>query len=271
MRILMLTNAMESGGAETHIVSLARSLVRRGHAVTVASAGGAMVKLLRAAGVSHIRLPLDRRGLFSLFAARRGLSRLLRRGAWDVVHAHARLPAFLAAPLCARRGLCLVSTVHAKFPVGWVSRRYTRFGQAAIAVCEELRGHACAHFSLDASDVTVIPNGVDTSHFTPPRARREGGAHVVFMSRLDGDCSLGARLLCRVAPRLTSRFPRLHVTVVGGGDAYGAVKKEAERAISRGASIVLCGRVDDPVSLLRECDVFVGVSRGAMEAMACGA
>ena len=41
MKILMVTMAMDIGGAETHILELSRKLQKRGVDVTVASNGGA--------------------------------------------------------------------------------------------------------------------------------------------------------------------------------------------------------------------------------------
>lgn len=272
MRILMLTNAMDAGGVETHILALAEALCRRGHFVTVASAGGAMVDALRAVGATHVRIPFHRRSPLSLGLARRRLFRLLQAEPWDIVHAHARLPALLAASMTAKMGLCFVTTIHAKFSAGLLARRFSRWGRASVAVCEELRAHLCRNFSVDVSDVCVIPNGIDTAHFSPPPTRSAAGCHVLCMSRLDLDCAQAALTLFRILPQLASRFPDLRVTVVGGGRAYHTVEREARRVqAASGATVRMVGRVDDPAPLLRECDVFVGVSRGAMEAMACGA
>ena len=55
MKILMLTDKMEAGGAETHIETLALALTARGHDVTVLSAGGRIADRLEAAGVKQIR------------------------------------------------------------------------------------------------------------------------------------------------------------------------------------------------------------------------
>ena len=50
-RILFAAMTMRTGGAETHILTLASELVRRGHSVTVASDGGELEDELRSAGV----------------------------------------------------------------------------------------------------------------------------------------------------------------------------------------------------------------------------
>lgn len=270
MRILMLTNAMEAGGAETHILSLCESLIRLGHTVTVCSDGGRMVSALCTIGARHVTLPLNAHDPLSLLRARRGLKCLLRADAWDVVHTHARLPARLALPICVRRGICAVSSVHAKFSCGRLARKHSLWGSATVAVSEDLRDHLCDRFGVDPRDVTVIRNGINLSRFSPPSAKAPR-CHVVFMSRLDADCAETALLLCRIAPRLHRLFPDLTLTVAGGGNARTRVARVAE-SITRqyGVPIRMTGHVSDPAPLLQRCDVFVGVSRAAMEAMACG-
>ena len=51
MKILMATMKMEIGGAETHILELAKELAAQGVDVTVVSAGGVYAKELEAAPV----------------------------------------------------------------------------------------------------------------------------------------------------------------------------------------------------------------------------
>ena len=58
MNILLVTMEMNIGGAETHILELAKELKRREHKVFVASAGGKLVSELEEFGVTHIDAPL---------------------------------------------------------------------------------------------------------------------------------------------------------------------------------------------------------------------
>lgn len=50
MNILMVTMSLGIGGVETHITELTKELIRRGHRVTVASAGGVYVPEITASG-----------------------------------------------------------------------------------------------------------------------------------------------------------------------------------------------------------------------------
>ena len=66
MKILQVLPALEQGGVEWDAVELAQSLQARGVASGVASAGGAMVEKLSAAGVPHHELPLATKNPFRI-------------------------------------------------------------------------------------------------------------------------------------------------------------------------------------------------------------
>ena len=80
MNILMVTMSLGIGGVETHITELTKELIRRGHRVTVASAGGVYVPEITASGASHVTLPLAGRSPIGLAQAYFGLRRLIKSG-----------------------------------------------------------------------------------------------------------------------------------------------------------------------------------------------
>ena len=58
MKVLMVTMGMDIGGAETHILSLAEALSKRGHRVTVAAERGELCDELKKRRIRFIRMPL---------------------------------------------------------------------------------------------------------------------------------------------------------------------------------------------------------------------
>ena len=78
MKILMATMKMEIGGAETHILELAKELAAQGVDVTVVSAGGVYAKELEAAGIAHVWAPLHTRHPASVLRAAAILRRRMR-------------------------------------------------------------------------------------------------------------------------------------------------------------------------------------------------
>ena len=272
MKILILTAEMDSGGAETHICTLASELVRMGHRVFVSSSGGRMVKTLERKGIKHFKIDMNTHDPIRLLAARLALEKLIFTAHFDIIHAHARIPAYLACGIAKRAGVHFVSTVHAKFCVTPLTHALSRWGERSIAISEDLKQYLCENYGISPNGVKVIVNGVDMGHFCPAPQKHLGEMRIVFLSRLDVECAYGARLLISVAKELYGRYPDIKIIIGGDGGAFENLRCEAERINGElGACVIrLIGHVDRVQELLRSADVFVGVSRAAIEAMACG-
>ena len=269
MKILMLISALELGGAETHVATLARSLKERGHQVFVASGGGALADELAREGIKQIKLDLSSHSPIKLLFSRLKLNRLQKRYSFDLLHAHSRIAALLAHSVSKRRRIPLVTTVHAKFRTSPLLKRVSRWGTLSISVSEDLKQYLCEEYGVLSDNVYVIPNGIDTDRFSRKQEPSEKEFRIVFVSRMDKDCSLGAFWLCRIAPMLCKRIVGLRIILCGGGDELESLKKEAQRinkTIGR-ECVELAGRLDDVRSALEGAHLFVGVSRAALEAM----
>ena len=269
MKILMLISSLDCGGAETHVSTLTRSLVKNGHNVWVASKGGREADSLAREGIPQIRINLASHNPLRLLASKIKLSRLVRRNSFDVIHAHSRIAALLGSSVARKQRIAFVTTVHARFKVGFISRRLSRWGSLSIAVSEDLKQYLCEEYGVLSDNVFVIPNGIDTERFKPLADRTSRSFRIAFVSRMDKDCSQGAHWLCRIAPMLNKCIKDLDIVLCGGGNAYESVKKEAIRAnrIIGRECIRMLGRVGDTAEALRGANIFVGVSRAALEAM----
>ncbi len=278
MKVLLLTDRMDAGGAETHIAQLARGLRQSGVDVKIASGGGRLAERLEAEGIGQINLPLPTHNLFLLLGIRRRLRRLVYKEDFDILHAHARVPALLLRGCrkwktpSGKKPVSIV-TAHAHFDAHGLLPYLCHWGSFTVAVSEDLRRDLLDTYRLEAERIRVIPNGVDCALFAPPQSPHPTDAplRVLFASRLDADCSLGAHLLCRIAPALYKDFPCLRITIAGGGSELEKLRESAE-TINRalGAAVIhVMGFCEDMPPLLREQDLFVGVSRCAMEAAAC--
>ena len=280
MKILMATMSMGIGGAETHILELSRALAARGHDVTVASAGGIYAEKLRGFGVKHEKVPLASKSLSAVMRSFCLLSKLLEREKFDIVHAHARIPAFILGRLRKKYGFAFVTTVHFDFRVNTVLRRLSNWGERTLAVSDDLADSAAEKYGLAREKITVIRNGIDTERFSP-RVRGEavrssmgldGKKIIMYLGRLDGDSFLPARELIGAAEEIYRAENGARILIVGEGREKHALSAEARRINTRaGAEIVLfAGGTDTPEEYLAACDVFVGPSRSALEALSCG-
>ena len=306
MRILLVTEGMERGGAETHVSALARGLRDAGDEVEVLSAGGREAERLLREGVGQICVPFCRTpvgAVKSILAMRRALT----RGGYDVLHAHARYPAFLLRVAAFGRRTPIAVTAHARFRHGPLLRRVCFWGDFTVAVSEDIRCDLLRFCRLAQDRVLVIPNGIDVHAFSPTQTEEEsldvhrfsptqteekstdarplssfseeknaaplkGALCVGFASRMDADCSRGAELLCAIAPRLARRYPRLRITLAGGGGELWRIRDVAQRANREAGREVVraVGWVEDMAAFWRAQEVCVAVSRAAMEGAATG-
>ncbi len=279
MKILMATMKMEIGGAETHILELARELVRRGHSVTVISAGGVFVPELEASGVRHLYAPLHTRRPDCVARAYAVLRRAIRDGGYDVVHAHARIPALLCHLLCRRYRVRFVTTAHLNFHVNFMWRLLSKWGERTIAVSDDIKRYLIDDYGVCADNISVTINGIDTRAYTPDMdaqgvakelALTDGAPCVVCVSRMDTDRSAAPILLAEIAPDLCMAHPGLEIVLVGDGNDRERLMQAADAAnaqIGRRA-VILTGARTDINRLIAAGDLFVGVSRAALEAMA---
>ena len=270
MRLLMVSASMDCGGAETHIYALGEGLRKRGHQVVIASGGGRLAEEWVQFGGEHVEIPLKRspRGLCVSFFK---LWVLLGNRSFDVIHVHGRLSGLLCFLLSELRGIPMVGTVHARFRVGAL-RGICRWGNRSIAVSEDLKQYLWEEYGVPLRQIRVIYNGVDTRRFCPAATERTGGYRILFLSRLDRDCSLGAFLLCDLAEELCEKTSAPEIYIAGDGVCRGELERRAEQINQRMGRrvILLLGHVSQPEEIFRQVDVFVGVSRSALEAMACG-
>ena len=272
MNILMLTDYMDRGGAETHVFTLSNELAAKDHRVTVASEDGSLARRLRKSGVRHLRLPLGSHSPLDMLLCRAVLRSLIKEENFDVVHSHSRLASLLVSDIAKKQNVPLVCTVHAHFKITPLRRRLSRWGDSTISVSEDLKQYLVDQYAIAPENISVIPNGVDVRRFYPSE-RSDIHLRIAFLSRLDDDCSLGAILLCQIAPRLCAAYPDLDIAIGGGGSELSHIKFLACKAngiIGRKA-IKCVGNVCDVPSFMRSCDILIGVSRVAIEGGLCGA
>ncbi|MGE5672751.1 MAG: glycosyltransferase family 4 protein [Mycobacterium leprae] len=279
--ILLAAMALDLGGAETHVISLARELKRRGREVVVASAGGRLVPILAEAGIPHCHVPMDSRNPVEMFQAYFGLRRVIRQHGIGLVHAHARIPAWIASFVTKRGPIPFVTTYHGTYNAGFPWRLLTTFGQRTIAVSDDVQRHLVERLNAPAGQIRVIPNGFDTNAFRPGLdvsalltefGVDRNGPHIVHASRMDGPYAEAAVALLAAAPEILRGQPNARLWLLGDGDRGEEIRRltdEANRRIGRTAVVATGVRLDMPV-FFNLADCVVAVARTATEAMACG-
>ena len=280
-KALLATMSLGIGGAETHIVELALELKNRGIDVSVASNGGVYASALEAAGIAHHTVPLHRRRPLSMIKSYILLRGIIKRESPDIVHAHARIPGFICGLLNKKRRFGFVATAHWVFDASGILRRLTNWGSKTIAVSDDIKQYLIDNYGIPDDDIFVTINAVDTDKFSPvisPDAvmaefSLDPGRPVICnVGRLDDNAAAATRALIAIAPRLRESIAGVQLLIAGDGDIYEQLKAQAE-AVNRltgERTVILTGARTDINRILAACDLFVGSSRAALEAMAAG-
>ncbi|MGM9521137.1 MAG: polysaccharide pyruvyl transferase CsaB [Oscillospiraceae bacterium] len=278
MKILMATMGLDIGGAETHIVELAKELKRQGNDVAIASNGGVYVPEVEAAGIRHYEVPMNRRSIPLMLKSLRLMRGIIREEKPDVVHAHARIPAFLCGILKKTMHFPFVTTAHWVFDTGGALRFLTNWGDKTVSVSDDISEYLTENYGIPKKDIFVTINGIDTDKFSPEisgeKVRSEFGIDrdvpfISHVSRMDESRALAARFLIDAAPVIESRHPGTVILIAGGGDVFDELcrlSEEVNLKIGR-RCVIMAGPRTDINEIVAAGDIFVGVSRAALEAM----
>jgi len=307
--ILLALMKLDIGGAETHAVVLARHLTEMGYKVIMASNGGCFEEEIARYGVKHYRVPLHQPKISLVWQAAWAMRGIVREEKVDLIHAHARVPAFVAAVMGRPKNVRFITTAHSNFEYRFGLKYLSQWGEKTIAVSEDIKDHLIKHFRVPAENIVVIPNGIDTDVFRPlpgagqeqedqekreeraergeqekqeERRRREEQAgrkgngeketRITLVSRLDGEQLAGVAFnLITACEQIYDAWPGVRLTIVGDGSKRPGVETRAHQCNTRLGKVVvsILGARTDVNKIMAKSDLVVGVSRVALEAMAC--
>lgn len=279
--ILMLLMKLDIGGAETHVVELSKELTRRGYNIVVASNGGAYQEELEKSGIKHYIVPLQNKNPKNVIKSFKLIREIIEKENIDIVHSHARIPSFIAGKLQKSMKFPFVTTAHWVFTTKYGLKYITDWGEKTIAVSEDIKKYLIENYNMSEDNIIVTVNGIDIEKFSPDVDNSDVKAElgigdddrtILYVSRMDEDRSLVAHLLIAEFKKLDKIIDNLKLIIVGSGNDYQNVENEAKAVneeIGREA-IVLTGARTDIDRLVAPAELFVGVSRAALEAMAAG-
>lgn len=292
-KVLLFTDADVFAGTERHIFDLARALRSQEVRVAVACpAPSPLAERVSSAGVDVV--PVAKRGQVD-WRAVRTLRRLLRRGEFDLIHAHngrTALAAALAVRL-AKRGRC-VMTQHFLEPAhvtrrglcglvshaihGWLNGAVDHFIAVSRAAQDGMLRRRDAH----SSRIAVVPHGIvppDLAALPPaPQVRASLGVGadvplVACAARLEPEKDVGS--LVEAMIRVRAARPDAVCVIAGDGSCRPALERQVSAA-GAGQAIRLLGFRTDVLSIVAASDLFALPSAvesfglSVVEAMAAG-
>lgn len=288
MKILLVITSLRTGGAERVVATLAKELAGRDNEVDLLLFDGTETPLLKSLEESEVNIIAAGKGAFQMWNPLHvfKLRRVMKKGKYDIVHTH-NSPAQILAAIAARNlSLTLVTTEHntttkrRKSPLlKWIDPVFYRPYRHIVCVSDLTLKNLIDSIGINPSKVTVIPNGIDLSRFTPDRITpvSEGlppvnpGDKIILMT--------GAFRKQKDQPTLIRAMEYLpenyHLWLAGGWKLKRAAEKLSKK-LGLEKRVTFLGERNDVADLMQKADINVlathyeGMPLAAIEAMASG-
>ncbi len=291
MRILRVTSDLYPyvvGGLGLHTREMSRSQVKQGHMVTVLTTS------------LPDGVPSEQDGFnilyFNNFIKLFGnafspdlVFKILNNKKYDVIHAHSHL--FFSTNICALvrkfRSTPLIITNHgimsASAPdlfnllyLKTLGKWTLNAADRVICYTDEEKEYLINILHINASKISVIPNGVDTVKFCPSNEiKHTDDISLLWVGRFVN--GKGVDSLIRAMDILVKDVPNVHLTLVGDGPERGAIQMLIKKfALDNYVEIIDFVPNDELPNIYQTSDIFVlpslheGVPRTVIEAMSCG-
>lgn len=246
MKIIHILPEMEEGGVERHVLWLSNDLAATGHAVTVVSAGGKLESSLKDVGT--IQLPVHKKNPFTALYSAGKIAALAKKEKTDIIHAHSRVPAWIAWRVSKLTGTPYVVTAHVDFgnKTPWIYKPY-RNAQKVICVSEAVETAMKSCFS---GNTQVVLNGMPRVEFTW-KGPADDGTRFLFIGRLSP--VKGIQDVVEILPRLTGEWT---LDVVGDGPLFEPLTKRVQE-LGLHSRVRLHGFRDDTDQWLVDCSCLL--------------
>jgi phosphatidylinositol alpha-mannosyltransferase len=218
------------GGVVNHIMSLGNHLAQMGHEVKFIAPASSPITTL---GDRFIHIGKPRAIPVSGSVARVTISpwlstkitELLKKEKFDIVHLHEPLMPMLCTTVLRMSRTANVGTFHAFDGKGYniakpfgtiLFKRWFSKLDGHVAVSKPAKQFVSKHFP---ADYNIIPNGIDTQHFSPNVAPIDelcdGKLNILFVGRLEK--RKGADYLLKAYQRVKHDIPNSRLIIVGPG------------------------------------------------------
>ncbi|MEP6892296.1 MAG: glycosyltransferase family 4 protein [Gaiellaceae bacterium] len=296
VRVLQVIGGSKFGGAVWVVLSYVEALQEHGCEVTVCTSVEPVAEVFRGAGCEILSIPeMTRdinppRDLLALIK----LTKICRKGRFDVVHTHTSKGGFIGRAAARLAGVPIVfHTAHgfafheSSSPVAVavytrLERLASRWSDRVLTVSDFHRHWAITERLAAPERIVTVRNGVSRSRLVVARDRRDfrgelgveaSDVLLVSVGRLATQKGLGT--LLQALPKLLRRGVRARLVLVGEGPLRSALEEQIT-ATALTATVSFLGFRSDVGDILNASDIVIapslweGLSISVLEAMASG-
>lgn len=284
LRILMLIDALNIGGAETYVLELAKSLVKLGAYVVIGTSGGPMAEVFKHYGLKVVKVPFS-----SDYISNKNIMELIKltkviidEEKINLLHCNLFASMRLGSEIYRSYKIPYIVTIHGLFYPNDILFASCINAAKIIAVSEPVK--KLVELKLGSrirGEIVVIPNGIDIDNFQPQHKAKnlknelgipEDSQIVTYCSRIVWGKTKAAEAFIFACFCLMIKNKHLYAFVVGDGADKNIITREVNilnKILNRNA-IQVVGAKFNVLPYYQNANIVVGTARVALEAMSCG-
>ncbi len=283
-------NIFKGGGVQECVCALQTELLARGHDAKIIAPQPRSHKahtkegVLFVGGAADLKSPFHTVAQISASIDTEALELMLNQENFDILHFHEPWVPMLSRQILSRSHSINIATFHAKLPDTVMSRTiekvitpYTKPILKQFHAITAVSDAAAEYVkSLTSDTVTIIPNGVDLSIYTPNTKMRDSkDVTILYIGRLEK--RKGVKYLLEAVSKLQNDLDSLKLIIAGDGPDREKLELQAQELGLRNVQFLGFVSHEEKLNLLRTSDLFCtpalyGESFGIvlLEAMATG-
>lgn len=276
--ILMCLEYLDVGGVETAVVTLCKGYVRAGHKVYVAAKNGLYTKELEEIGVEVLNLEHKIKNYFRL-DKKKELVNFCKEKKITEIHIHQYPCIMYWLPVCMELNIPYLAYVHSIVPgaIEWFTSEFPTFNLALpiffenaskiICIAESTKEEIENIYHFGEDKYMIIPNSLNMVDFS---VRKIPDKLEIFgiAARLSEEKILSIQNGIDLFFQYSKENSNARLLIAGDGDQKKKIKKYVkEKGIQD--KVEFLGSVLNMLDYYRKLDVFIGVDRCVLEAIAC--
>ncbi len=164
MKLLHIIPRLDHGGAERGVFDMACYANEHGHQSFVTSAGGYFETKLKTHNIPHLEYPWHSKNILTWKEKSNILIELIKSYDFDLVHAHSRVPCWIASIAKRTHNFPLITTCYAAHSMGFAHIKYPynisfTKGDAVIATSQTIKNYIATYYPKVMDKVHLIYRG----------------------------------------------------------------------------------------------------------------
>jgi len=212
MKILHVLSQTELTGAETYTRVLSSQQILNGHQVFVVS------DRLHIPFMAHTYFqPISKRSYLQRLKNIKYLKSFIKQHQIDVVHAHSRAASWVCYWATRGSRTAYLSSIHGRQHLHLSLKVFDVYGDAVIAISENIKRHLIKEVGMKSQKINVIPNGFEIDCIERSQYVEAFPIKLALLGRTSGPKGeISAYLLKNIFPRLLEKYSNVHLSFAGG-------------------------------------------------------